>query len=142
MQLPHKRFMSVNNWPPLVAITKGGFFTGFLSGFLYQLRQVGLLDVAELVVDDDLLGLFSILGAEHHDALAVQQEGVHVGNRNAGLRERLYSIGATAGLVVQLQGEDVGEGNGNAAILQLFVGAEGFTTNETVDAVLCRVGDS
>ena len=50
---------------------------------LNEFRQVGLLNVVELVVDDDLLGFFGTLGAEYHDALAVQQEGVHVSDADA-----------------------------------------------------------
>lgn len=60
-------------------------------------------DVAEVVLSDDLDGEGAVVGAEDHDALATEEEGVHVDEADAGLAEGLDGVGGASRLVVELE---------------------------------------
>ena len=116
----------------------------FLSFPVFYLGKRGKCifgNVLQVVLENGLAGLFSIVGTEDEDSLAVQQERVHIGDADAGLREGLNSIGSTTGLVVELDSEDVAQGNGHAGLLQLLKSAQRFAADEAVDAILCRIGN-
>ena len=98
-------------------------------------------DEFQLIVQNGLTGLLGIVGAEDEDSLAVEQEGVHVGDADAGLRECLNGIGGTPRLVVKLNGEDVAERYSYSGFLQLLVCTQRFAADEAVDTILCRVGN-
>lgn len=59
---------------------------------LDQFREVGLGYAAEFVLEDNLPGLFDIVGSEDKDALAFQQEAVKVRDTYARLLEGLDGI--------------------------------------------------
>ncbi len=107
----------------------------------HQRGQIFIDDELEVVEDDSFAGTFGIFGAENEDALAAEQEGIEVGNADVRLAEDLDGVGSTAGLVVQSNGKHVGEGHGDACLLQFFVGTGWLGTDDTVDAIFHRVGN-
>lgn len=101
--------------------------------------------MAELAVGDDFAGLHLVVRAEYEDALAVKQEGIHIGDVDAGVAEDFHYIGGSAGMVVKLEGEHVRESHCYACILEAVAGAARFGADDAEDAVLggiCnRAGD-
>ena len=60
-----------------------------LDALLCQCVEVFLGNELQVVEDDGLTGLVRIVGAEHDDPLALQQEGVHVGDADTLVGEHL-----------------------------------------------------
>ena len=104
-------------------------------------REVFLGNELHVVEDDGLTGKSGVVGAENENSLPAEQETVEIGQAYAGIAQNLYGIGGTAGLVVEFDGENVGEGYGDAGLFQPLVCPEGLCAYHTVDAVLCGVGN-
>ena len=106
-----------------------------------DMLKVALVDDREMTLLDDLLGALGIVRAEDEDALAAEQETVHINNADAGFAERLHGLCGTARLIVDGDGEDVTEGYRDIRFLELLTGAQRLAADETINAVFGGVGD-
>ena len=114
----------------------------FLRIFLLCLLGEGFFgNEGEIVLGNGLASQLGIVGTEHQDALSCIEEGVDVGDADTCLAEKLDDIGCATRSVVELQSEDVGNGNGNAGFLQFVAGALGLCTDDAKDSVLGRIGN-
>ena len=95
--------------------------------------------VREALRGDDLAGLLRLVRADDHDTLAVQQEGIHVGDADTGVAECLDGVRRTAGTVVHFDGEHLREGDGHAGLLEGGAGAVGLAADNPENAVFGRL---
>lgn len=102
----------------------------------YILYNVGL----EGLLLDDLLRALRVGSAEHEDALAREEEGVHVGYADACFGKESQHAGRLAWSVLKLDGEDVGERCRDALLLQYDEGTLGVVADDAIDAKVLRVG--
>ena len=66
---------------------------------LCLLRERVFRNEGKVVLGNRLAGQLCVVGTEHEDALATIQEGIDVGDADAGLAEEFDDIGRTAGLL-------------------------------------------
>ena len=103
--------------------------------------EVFFCDVIKTAEDDGLSCLFWVVCSEDEDALAAEEETIHVGKSYAGIAEHLDGVGGPARLVVKFQGKDIGEGDRNALFFQSLESSEWLTADDSIDAVFRCVGN-
>ena len=74
---------------------------------LHPLREIFLADEFEAVQDDCLSRTFCVVGAEDKYSLAVEQEGVHIGDADVGIADDAHGISGTSRHVVEFDGKHV-----------------------------------
>ena len=105
------------------------------------LLQIILGDEADFVEHQQFVGSVGGDGAHYEDAFAFEKETVHIRNVDVILGEDVDDVGSRAGLVVDLNGEHVGELYADVGGAEYLVSLRRLGTYHTVDAKFLRVGN-
>jgi len=108
---------------------------------LQEFGEILLADDLEIVGGDDLGSLVGVVRTEDQDALAVQQEGIQVGDADAFTGEELDGVGCLARTVVEFDCEDFAERDGHAGLLEDAVRPLRLGADDTADTIVGGIGD-